>query len=82
VALSSLGVSLAASMLLYYLYTLRGDRELLAAAVIFLVIGVVDSFILTAVLAQAYNAAERLALKIVSTVSPKSYGAALDASEA
>jgi hypothetical protein len=50
--------------------------------VIFLVIGVVDSFILTAVLAQAYNAAERLALKIVSTVSPKSYGAALDASEA
>lgn len=80
VALSSLAASLAAAMLLYYLYTLKGDRELLAAAVIFLVIGVFDVFILTAVLAQAYNAAERLALRVVSAVSPKSYGAALDAS--
>ncbi len=79
-ALSSLAVSLAAAMLLYYLYTQRGDRELLAAALIFLVIGVTDLFILMAVLAQAYNADERLALRLVSAISPKSYGTVLDTS--
>ncbi len=80
IALSSLLIAMTASALLYYLYTVKGDKELLAAALIFLVIGVMDVFIMSAVLDQALSTVRSLAVKLVSKVSPRSYGIAVDAS--
>ena len=64
--------------MLYHLYTVKGERGLLAAAVLVLAMGFVDALILPALLGESLGRVARLA-SLAAAAAPGRYGVAVEA---